>query len=326
MSLFGKKKQIRFETITVDRERDVFRALENKGWTLCTDPFQFDVQKSHDKLRKDAMKMAHEMHAELLVEVWDPIYQHMHWKGLKYSAWRRATNEEIIERMRKKQERDRPDYSDSLGSYETIAQKLEQKKIHVSEEDLHQYDSVLKVDEQQMVGEVYGDSNEDMGMVTEHFDTVSSLNPYDHQGERQSDIRKDRNIDHQAASQGPVFDESQKLELEEGPIVEEKKEIDPLALMMEAAPPQESLPQPVPETPAPQVSQPAQPPQVAQQPQPPANTPLETSLLPQVPPSPPALGPPPGLPGSQPAQQLPPQPPAGAPKIPPKKEGEDQGQ
>lgn len=314
MSLFGKKKHIRFETITIDRERDVFRALETKGWTLCSDPFQFDVQKTHEKLRKDALKMAHELDAELLVEVWDPVYQHMHWKGLKYSAWRRATNEEIIERMRKKKDSERPDYSDSMGSYETIAQKLEKKKIHVSEEELHQYDSVLKVEEQQMEGEVYGNSNEDMGMVTEHFDTVSSLNPYDHQGERQADIRKDKNIDEAAANKGPVFDESQKLQLGEETIQEEKKEIDPLALMMEAAPTQDTTPKPVPETPPPQVSQPAQPPQVAQQAQPPANVPQQTAPIPQVPAAPPALGAPPALPASQPSTQ------------PQKKEEDQQGQ
>jgi hypothetical protein len=320
LSLFGKKTSIRFETITVDREKDVFRALENKGWTLCSDPFQFDVQKSHEKLRKDALKMAKELHAELLVEVWDPIYQHMHWKGLKYGAWRMATREELLEREKAKQLTGRPDYSDSLGSIETIAQKLEDKQIHVNQDELHQYDEVLVADKSQMTGEVYGNSDEDMGMVTEHFDTISTLNPYDHQGENQSEIRKDTNVDQEAARQGPVFDESQKLELGEDPMVDQNlaEAIDPLALMMEAAPTQEKVPQ---TGQAPQTPQVALPPQVAEQAQPPANVPPVSLPTPQMPAGPPALGAPPQLP----------QPPSPAPAALPKpsneiKEEEEKGQ
>ncbi len=322
MSLFGKKTSIRFETITVDREKDVFRALENKGWTLCSDPFQFDVQKSHEKLRKDALKMAKELHAELLVEVWDPIYQHMHWKGLKYGAWRKATKDELLEREKAKQLSGRPDYSDSLGSIETIAQKLEDKQIHVNQDELHQYDEVLVADKSQMTGEVYGNSDEDMGMVTEHFDTISTLNPYDHQGENQSEIRKDTNVDQEAAKQGPVFDESQKLELSEDPMFDQKpaEVIDPLALMMEAAPTQEEVPQTSQAPQTPQVALPPQAPQVAEQPQPLANVPPASLPIPQMPAGPPALGAPPQLP--QPTSPAP----AALPKPSDIKEEEAKGQ
>ncbi|MBN1389046.1 MAG: hypothetical protein JXA22_00205 [Candidatus Thermoplasmatota archaeon] len=233
MGLFGKKKEIRFETILIEREREVFRQLENKGWSLCTDPFQFDVQKTHDKLRKDAMKMAKELHAELLVEVWDPVYQHMHWKGLRYSAWRRATPEEMLERQKKKM--DRPDYSDTMGSLDNIAMKLEQKKLKVDRQELEQYDSVLTAEPSQIEGEVYGDSEEDMGMVTEHIDTVSTQNPYDIQGSTEDAALRSSTLDHEAASQGPVFDGEMKLETGDPDSSDLTGEIDPLALMMEAA-------------------------------------------------------------------------------------------
>jgi hypothetical protein len=261
VKLFGKKKEIRFETITIDRERDVFRALEKRGWTLCSDPFQFDVQKSHEKLRKDAMKMARELEAELLVEVWDPIYQRMHWKGLKYSAWRKATPQELMERQKVKT--DRPDYSDSFSSYDTIAQKLDQKHIHISQEEVMSYDSVLKAENVEDTGEVYGNSDEDMGMRTEHIETMSSFNPYDHQGESQDDYQA-QTIDKEAASQGPMFDNEMQLETGAPEVSDPTKDIDPLALMMDAAGQEPAQPIPTPE---PQV------PQVAQQPQPPAKLP-----------------------------------------------------
>jgi hypothetical protein len=277
----------------------------------------------------------------------------MHWKGLKYAAWRRATREELIERERAKKLKERPDYSDSLGSYEDIAQRLEKKKIHIDQEDLHQYDNVLVAEQTDDKGEVYGSSDEDMGMVTEHFDTVASLNPYDHQGESEDQIRKVSNIDREAASQGPVFDESHKLELsEEGPQVDATKELDPLALMMEAAPPQETTPQAapvpqapqpvqqapppqnvppaqppqaVPQAPPPQPVQPAQPPQAVPQTQPPANIPPAPAPMPQAPAPPPALGAPPQppqalAPARPPAQAALPSPPAE------KKSEEEQGQ
>ncbi|MGA1792696.1 MAG: hypothetical protein ACMUHM_01985 [Thermoplasmatota archaeon] len=305
MSLFGKKKEIRFETILIDREREVFRQLESRGWALCTDPFQFDVQKSHEKLRKDALKMAKELHAELLVEVWDPIYQHMHWKGLRYSAWRRATREEMMERQKKKT--DRPDYSDSMGSMEDIARRLEQKKLRVDTEELHQYDSVLTADPTQMEGEVYGNAEEDMGMVTEHFETISSYNPYDHQGQSASELSKKSLVDNEAASQGPMFDSGMTLETGVPETSDPTKEIDPLALMMEAAPEQETqeIPAPQPQAqPLPQAP-PVQQLPASQQPVPQAGSPppqQPPGSVPRMPSPPPALQP---LPQAPPAQRPP---------------------
>ncbi|MGA1819875.1 MAG: hypothetical protein ACMUHU_02580 [Thermoplasmatota archaeon] len=332
MSLFGKKKEIRFETILIDRERDVFRQLESRGWTLCTDPFQFDVQKSHEKLRKDALKMARELHAELLVEVWDPIYQHMHWKGLKYSAWRRATREEMMERQKKKT--GRPDYSDSMGSMEEIARKLEQKKLRVDTEELHQYDSVLTTDPTQMEGEVYGNAEEDMGMVTEHFETFSSQNPYDHQGRSASDLEKRSLLDSEAASQGPMFDGGMTLETGAPDSSDPTKEIDPLALMMDAAPGQETQQSPAPQ-PQPQPQSQPQP-----QPQPPSQSLPQAPPVHQLPPpqqqpepqagSPPPQQPPqsmPRLPSPPPGSQQPTQPqPAQKPQGRSAEDEEDRGQ
>ncbi|MGA1848164.1 MAG: hypothetical protein ACMUHB_02385 [Thermoplasmatota archaeon] len=303
MKLFGKKKEIRFETITIDRERDVFRALEKRGWTLCSDPFQFDIQKSHEKLRKDAMKMARELDAELLVEVWDPIYQRMHWKGLKYSAWRKATPQELMERQ--KVQTGRPDYSDSFASYDTIAQKLEQKKIHISQEEVRSYDSVLQAENVDDGGEVYGNSDEDMGMRTEHIETMSSFNPYDHQGESQDDLQS-RTIDKEAASKGPMFESDMQLETGAPDVSDPTRDIDPLAMMMDAAgeepatPVQQSGPQ------VPQVAMPAQPPATPPPSQPPAQF---------QPPSPPMQKPPSGppqlsIPGPPPMISEKPTPPA----------------
>jgi len=296
MSLFGKKKEIRFETILVDRERDVFRQLESRGWTLCTDPFQFDVQKSHEKLRKDALKMARELHAELLVEVWDPIYQHMHWKGLKYSAWRRATREEMIERQKKKT--DRPDYSDSMGSLENIARRLEEKKLRVDTDELHSYDSVLTAEPNQLEGEIYGGAEDDMGMVTEHFETISSYNPYDHQGQSASDLSKDPVLDGEAAGQGPVFDAGMTLETGAPDSSDPTKEIDPLAMMMQEAPEQAVQQQPAPQPqqqPLPQAPPNQQIPVPQQQPKtqvrlPPPPPAFQSAPLPQPPQKPPAQG------------------------------------
>lgn len=285
MGLFGKKKEIRFETILIDREREVFRQLENRGWALCTDPFQFDVQKSHEKLRKDAMKMARELHAELLVEVWDPIYQHMHWKGLRFSAWRRATPEELLERQRNKL--NRPDYSDTMGSLENIAQRLDQKTLKVDQEELHQYDSVLTSDISEVGGEAYGSSEEDMGMVTEHLDTVSSLNPYDYQGSTDDDTIKGSTIDREAARSSPVFDGEMQLQTGEPDSSDPTKEIDPLALMMQAAPEQERQPQSIPPV---QIQQ-----QSASRPSPPSPPP-PFPQMPSPPQGPAAQAPPPRSP------------------------------
>ncbi len=271
MGLFSKKPKIRFETIFIEQEKDIFRALEAKGFALCTDPFQFDVHKSHEKLRKDAMKMGKELHAELIVEIWDPIYQKMHWKGLKYSAWRKATPEELI--ARKKKDSIRPDYSDSFGSYDEIARKLDEKKLKVDTQDVQTFNEVVSTDDITLEGETYGSSEDDPGMIVEKFDTVSTFNPYDHQGESQRDIRKDH-IDTEAASQGPQFDSSFKMEIGAPEIRDPTEEIDPLAMMMEAADAQPEAQAPSP------ASAPAQPPVGLSQ---------APSQLPQTPPpAPPA--------------------------------------
>ncbi|MEA3558544.1 MAG: hypothetical protein U9R75_04755 [Candidatus Thermoplasmatota archaeon] len=242
MGLFSKKKNVRFETILVERERDVFNALKQKGYTLCTDPFQFDAQKSHQKLRKDAMSMAKDLHAELLVEVWDPIFNHMHWKGLKYAAWRKATPAEIEEKRKEQVRADRPDYSDSMGSYENIQKKIDEKLLKIDDEDLRSFEESVKVEKIDHEGDVYGGSKDEIGMISERLETMSSFNPYDHQGEDQNDLREDQHIDQAAAKAGPVFDDNMQLEFKEIETVDPIKDIDPLSMMMAAAGPEEQLP------------------------------------------------------------------------------------
>jgi len=293
VKLFGKKKEIRFETITIDRERDVFRALEKRGWTLCSDPFQFDIQKSHEKLRKDALKMARELDAELLVEVWDPIFQRMHWKGLKYSAWRKATPQELIERQ--KAQSSRPDYSDSFASYDAITRKLDQKQIRVSQEEIRSYDSVLKAENVEDYGEGYGNSEEEMGMRSEKIETMSSFNPYDHQGESNDDGEGDT-VDREAASRGPMFDSEMQLEMGAPEVSDPTGTIDPLALMMDAAGEEPAQPVPRTEPQVPQVAEQAQPPAKTAPPWPPAEIQPSSPPIVKEPPGPPQLsipGPPP---------------------------------
>lgn len=281
MGLFGRKKQVRFETITADRERSVFEALENKGYVLCTDPFQFDIEKSHQKLRKDAMSMAKDLHAELLVEVWDPIFQHMHWKGLKYAAWRKATPKEMEEKRKKMELASRPDYSDAMGSYDELQKKIEQKKLQVAQEDLQYFSDSVKVDES-APREKMSRPEDEMEMVTEDIEVVSSYDPYDHQGESQDLYSGNSTVDKEAASSGPMFDDGMALELNKVESTDPTKEIDPLQLMMDAA---------------------------DNAPQTPAETTSNTSPAPQpqgsVPPPPLALE------GTPPAPELPPRKPQG---------------
>ncbi|MFO8051302.1 MAG: hypothetical protein R6V01_06345 [Thermoplasmatota archaeon] len=237
MGLFGKKKKVRFETITVERERDVFNALEQRGYVLCTDPFQFDMERSHQKLRKDALSMAKDLDAELLVEVWDPIFQHMHWKGLKYAAWRKATPKELEEKRREKEKAERPDYSDSMGSYDDLQRRIDEKQLKVAQEDLRYFDSSVQKEEGQEVSE-RGGSEDEIGMTSEQMETISSYNPYDHQGEDQ-DIYGEAHIDKEAAQTGPVFEKNMELDLEAVDTKDPTEDIDPLSMMTESVPSKE---------------------------------------------------------------------------------------
>ena len=286
MGLFGKKKEIRFETITVERETEVFRALEARGWTLCTDPYQFDLQKSPEKLRKDAMKMAKELDAEIVVEVWDPIYMRMPWKGLKYAAWRRATPEEMQKRIMEKMKR--PDYSDSMGDYDKLIQKFDQKQINVQQEEMKGLETQVTAAQPEPEGETYGSAEEDMGMRTEHFDTVSTLNPYDYHGSTDTDLQKPEG-GQPPVKKGPYFESSMELQIGTPDSSDPTEAIDPLAMMMDAA----AAPEPVQKTPdGPQT--PIPPPPVQQTP---------AATLPQMPPKPPLFAPPPPPPMMQPVKR-----------------------
>lgn len=271
MGLFNKKPKIRFETITIDRESEVFRALENKGWILCDDPFQFDVHKSSEKLRKDAMSVAKEVKGELIVEIYDPIYVNMPWKGLRYAVWKRATPEQIRERLAKQQAKLRPNYKDTMGSYEDIARKLDQKKIHVSEDDLHALDNFVAPGSSDQKGDPGGRISEELQIANEAIQGISTFDPYEHQGEM---------VDNTAASTGPVFQESIEL-VSEVPVSEDiTDKVDALDMMgsMADVPP----PEPAVEETTPVGPQPSQPPATTVQTsppaavQPPANVPPST--------------------------------------------------
>lgn len=277
MGLFSKKKEFRFETITSDREREVFRALEDRGWSLCTDPFQFDEQKAAEKIRKDAMRTGKDLNAELMVEIFDPLFARTPWKALKYAAWRKATPEEIRARMAKKMAK--PSYADTMSSYDDIETKLDQKRVQVSTEDLKVFDSAVKKEDIKLEGETYGSAYEDMGMAKSDIKAVKAQSPFD-----QHRVLVESQPDHQ----GPVFDSEIQIETGVPESSDPTSEIDPLALMMaeaEKAPTilpntsaaSQPLPQPGQLTPAapppagPQVhyvgAPPSQPPQGGKQPE-----------------------------------------------------------
>ncbi len=249
MKFFSKNK-IRFETITVERRSIVFRALEGRGWTLITDPYQIDMDKTPEKLRKIAMKNARELHGELVVETWDPLYLRQPYKGLTYSAWRQMTPEEIQQKKveREKDNTGRPDYSDTMGTLEDLSRKmLDKPKLQINTEDMSTIDQMAKDSEFSVAaGMVYGSKDKDMETVSADIETVSVENPYDHFGETGRDLIKSTssapgtttvggNLPGVQSGGGPVFDESKKLELLAAPVQEELKVVDPLAMMMAAA-------------------------------------------------------------------------------------------
>lgn len=224
MGLFGIKKEMRFETIVIDREKEVFRALEERGWSLCTDPFQFDEQKPAERIRKDAMKTGRDLKAELMVEIYDPLYARTPCKALKYAAWRKATPEEMRVRLANKMVR--PSYADTMGSYDEIESRLDQKRILVSTEEMKVMDTVVKQEDVKLEGEVYGGAYEDMGMKKENIEAVRAQSPFEQQGSV---------IETHASHKGPVFESEIHIETGVPDSADPTKDIDPLVMMMEAA-------------------------------------------------------------------------------------------
>ena len=296
MGLFSRKPKIRFETITVERERDVFRALEKQGYILCDDPFQFDAQKSAEKLRKDARSIAKELNGELIVEIYDPIYHTMPWKGLRYAVWRNATREELVKRAQDQQAKTRPNYKDTMGSYDDIARKLDEKKIHVSEEDLRSLDVVMTNEQIDTKGDMDGKLLDELKKADSAIQAITTFNPYDHQGEMGHEM------DEQPT--GPVFEKSMDELSEPLPSSEPTPEVDAISLMQSAAPeiatvPEAQPPATVPDvqlpatTPTPQppaMAPPSGPPAVAPQPQPPANVPPSSTAISPLPTPPESIG------------------------------------
>lgn len=285
LGLFNRKPKIRFETITIDRELEVFRKLEASGYVLCEDPFQFDIKKPAEKLRKDAMSMAKDLHGELIVEIFDPIYQTMPWKGLRYAVWRKATPMEIQERIKKQQEKHRPNYKDTMGSYDEIARQLDRKKIQVSEDDLHALDSVVSSNTHPTEREIDGKTKEELEEASEAIKAISTFNPYDHQGE------EGHEMDEPAG--GPVFEQSIQLETDVVESEDITEDVDAMSMMQDAA---DNKPAPAPD-PAPlQKTSPPRPPANVHPSSPPQN--VESPAPPSVSqkPKPPAISPPPSPP------------------------------
>ncbi|OYT47259.1 hypothetical protein B6U83_05245 [Thermoplasmatales archaeon ex4484_36] len=102
MKLFSKKK-VEFRTINSDDEARIFNSLEDGGWVMIGDPYTFEERSRNlKKARKFAMMEAEERGAELLIESYDPYLSHLPHMGLTYSAWRRATPEELKKRIEMK--------------------------------------------------------------------------------------------------------------------------------------------------------------------------------------------------------------------------------
>ena len=233
MSLFGKKKNIRFESITLDRQRDIFKALESRGWTQCSEAFSFDLDRTTEKLRKDAMAMARDLKADLLIETWDPIYHNRPYKGLSYSVWRPMTQDEINKKRMLAQTEKRPNYSDSLG---TIQARPKATETLIDEKDIEAMENI--VDREVLAsastepdgGSENGPSRAiDMGSI----EVVSADDPYKRRTEPPREVRKEAMGE--KAGSGPVFDEEMKLEFGVPEESDPTSKIDAMALMAGAA-------------------------------------------------------------------------------------------
>jgi hypothetical protein len=235
MGLFSKKKEIRFEAITIERQRDVFRALEQRGWTQCSEPFQFDVEKVPEKIRKDALNMAKDLKADLLIETWDPIYRNKPHKGLFYSVWRPMTTEELNKKRLEAETMKRPDYSDSMG----VVQAKAAAHVQAEQVDL---DALQKVMEKEVAVQpeyttgmlVRGD---DVGLVSEEgsIKTIVADDPYKTIGRGADETIREKS--EYVSGDGPVFDESMKLELGAPDTTDPTAQVDGMAMMLEAAGP-----------------------------------------------------------------------------------------
>lgn len=296
MNLFGKKKEFRFESITIDRQREVFRGLEDRGWILCQDTFQFDMEKPPDKIRKMAMKQGKDLKCELLIEIWDPIYQAKPWKGLSYGAFRKMTSDEIIRRQVERKKR--PNYDHAMGDVSDMLPSRPQ--IQVNPEDLKALESIVEKEHIHAdgMGVVSRGVDKDMG-PTDSIKAVAVLDPLDHQGEMGADLVKEPakkedsgpryesapNFTQGAPISQPLFDSSMKIEtldevLDKTDLI---KEVDPLAMMIDAADREEAVKTPA--APAPAV-QPTQAPPVQAPPQAPApQVPAQTAPSPNMPPA-----------------------------------------
>lgn len=250
MGLFGKKKDIRFETITVEREKSIFKGLEKKGWTMIQDTFQFDMDKPPEKLRKMALKMARDLKGELLVEVWDPIHERHPYRGLTYSAWRKMTPDELMRKKieERKKKKVRPDYSSSMGDASEMLRR--EKEERFSEDDLKAIDEIVESEHIHSSDmEVVGEASKLESDESSSIKAISSFDPMDHQGEVTEDdldavdtsakepkYESAPDYGKGESGSGPVFQSSIKLETVEdmGDRPETREDFDAMEMMKEA--------------------------------------------------------------------------------------------
>jgi hypothetical protein len=234
MGLFGKKKEIRFEAITIDRQRDVFRALEQRGWKLCSEPFQIDLDKAPDKLRKDAMSMARDLNADLLIETWDPIFKNKPFRGLSYSAWRPMTPEEIKKKQMEAESAKRPNYSDSMG----VVQAKRQEIVLAEQVDLEALQKVMEKEVPLQPEIVTGKlmRAEEVGLISDSgsIRPISAEDPYHRTNRSADEVIRESPSDQ--GGEGPVFEQSMKIELGEPDTTDPTASVDGMAMMLEAAP------------------------------------------------------------------------------------------
>ena len=232
MGLFGKKKNIRFESITLDRQRDIFKALESRGWAQCSDAFSFDLDRPTEKLRKDAMAMARDLKADLLIETWDPIYHNRPYKGLSYSVWRPMTQEEINRKRMIAQAEKRPNYSDSLG---TVQARPKAAETLIDERDIEAMESIMGPESLKSASTEPDEREKGLSPAIEmgSIGVVSADDPYERRTEPPREVRKE-SMGEKSGS-GPVFDEGLKLEFGIPEESDPTSEIDAMALMSDAA-------------------------------------------------------------------------------------------
>lgn len=70
-----------------DRD-EFFKSLREYGWEQMEDPFEFERNWTHDRIRKSAREYAAEIYADLLIEIRDKDYSTNEFNDFVYYVWR----------------------------------------------------------------------------------------------------------------------------------------------------------------------------------------------------------------------------------------------